>query len=208
MIHVLYIDDEEALLDVCKLFLERSGDMVLDTTTSVKGAKELMVKTRYDAIVSDYQMPGINGIQFLKEMRSRADLTPFILFTGKGREEVVIEALNSGADFYLQKGGNPMAQSMELEFMVKEADRRLLVMDGITRHDTLNKLMALQGFIDLERIGNLDAKRRERLDGMERIVRFLRDQAHATWEHQNIGSDGRSGSPCRRSAGGRSSTPS
>ena len=124
MIRVLYVDDEEALLDVCKLFLERSGDMLLDTTTSVKGAKELVARTRYDAIISDYQMPEVNGIEFLKELRTKGDLTPFILFTGKGREEVVIEALNSGADFYLQKGGNPMAQFMELEFKVKEAVRR------------------------------------------------------------------------------------
>ena len=49
---------------------------------------------------------------------------PFILFTGRGREEVVIEALNSGADFYLQKGGEPVAQFKELEHKVKEAVRR------------------------------------------------------------------------------------
>jgi len=59
-------------------------------------------------------MPETNGIDFLKLIRSRDDPIPFILFTGRGREEVVIEALNSGADFYLQKGGDPSSQFKEL----------------------------------------------------------------------------------------------
>lgn len=101
MMDVLYIDDEEALLDVGKAFLELSGDMIVDTTTSVKGAWALMAEKRYDAIISDYQMPEMNGIEFLKMLRSQGNGIPFVLFTGKGREEVVIEALNSGADFYM-----------------------------------------------------------------------------------------------------------
>ena len=59
----------------------------------------------YDAIISDYQIPDMDGIEFLKKVRSSGNSIPFIIFTGKGREEVVIEALNAGADFYLQKGG-------------------------------------------------------------------------------------------------------
>jgi DNA-binding NarL/FixJ family response regulator len=46
---------------------------------------------------------------------------PFIIFTGKGREEVVIEALNSGADFYIQKGGDPKAQFAELAHKIRQA---------------------------------------------------------------------------------------
>ena len=67
----------------------------------------MMSTVAYDAVILDYQMPETNGIDFLKLIRSRDDPIPFILFTGRGREEVVIEALNSGADFYLQKGGDP-----------------------------------------------------------------------------------------------------
>ena len=46
---------------------------------------------------------------------------PFILFTGRGREEVVIEAINNGVDFYLQKGGDPKAQFAELGHKIKKA---------------------------------------------------------------------------------------
>ncbi len=60
-------------------------------------------------------MPGMDGIQLLKALRDSGDRTPFILFTGRGREEVAIEALNHGADFYLQKGGNVEVQFAELK---------------------------------------------------------------------------------------------
>ena len=75
----------------------------------------------YDAIVSDYQMPGMDGIGFLKEVRSSGNTVPFILFTGRGREEVVIQALNEGANFYLQKGGDPIAQFAELSHKIQIA---------------------------------------------------------------------------------------
>ena len=124
MIRILYVDDEDGLLDVCKQFLERSGEMTVDTATNAKEAFMKLSTGSYDAIISNYQMPETNGIDFLKQIRSKDDLIPFILFTGWGREEVVIEALNCGADFYLQKGGDPCSQFKELEHKVKEAVRR------------------------------------------------------------------------------------
>ena len=55
-------------------------------------------------------MPVMDGISLLKSIRQRDGDIPFILFTGRGREEVVIDALNNGADFYIQKGGDIKAQ--------------------------------------------------------------------------------------------------
>jgi PAS domain S-box-containing protein len=120
-ISVLYVDDEPALLEIGKLFLERSGDITVTTAEGAKEAIQLSDEDRFDAIVSDYQMPGMNGIAFLKHLRQSGNTIPFIIFTGKGREEVVIEALNSGADFYLQKGGDPKSQFAELSNMIRAA---------------------------------------------------------------------------------------
>ncbi|MFA5294409.1 MAG: PAS domain S-box protein [Methanoregulaceae archaeon] len=114
VISVLYVDDEPALLTITRKILERSGNLAVSTAASAAEAIELLSKASYDAIVSDYLMPEMDGIAFLKHIRAGGDRTPFIIFTGKGREEVVIEALNSGADFYLQKGGDPKAQFAEL----------------------------------------------------------------------------------------------
>jgi PAS domain S-box-containing protein len=120
-IRVLYVDDESDLLDIGKLFLEESGDFTVTTALSASDAIRLLEQEKFDAIISDYQMPGMDGIQFLVEVRTRFGQIPFILFTGRGREEVVIQAINSGADFYLQKGGEPGAQFAELTHKVKSA---------------------------------------------------------------------------------------
>jgi PAS domain S-box-containing protein len=63
----------------------------------------------------------MDGIQFLVEVRTHFGLIPFILFTGRGREEVVIQAINNGANFYLQKGGDPTSQFAELRHKILAA---------------------------------------------------------------------------------------
>jgi PAS domain S-box-containing protein len=111
---VLYVDDEPALLDPIRHYLERRGNFSVDTITSANDALVLLQKKNYDVIVSDYQMPGMDGIQLLRKLRDEKNQIPFIIFTGKGHEEVVIEAYNAGADFYIPKGGNPKAMFIDL----------------------------------------------------------------------------------------------
>jgi len=124
MYRILYVDDEPGLLEIGKIFLEQDGTFAVDTLPSASDALARLESTRYDAVVSDFLMPGIDGIVFLKQLRGRGDTTPFIIFTGRGREEVVIEALNSGADFYLQKGGDPHVQFAELMHKLRHAIQR------------------------------------------------------------------------------------
>jgi PAS domain S-box-containing protein len=121
MISVLYVDDEPGLLELCQIFLEETGEFRVETAVSGMEALALLQKKHYDAIIADYQMPGMDGITLLKSIRSGVGDLPFILFTGRGREEVVIEALNNGADFYLQKGGDPRAQFAELMHKVRQS---------------------------------------------------------------------------------------
>ncbi len=118
---VLYVDDEPSLLEIGKLFLEQGGQFTVDTVPSAPEALDLLTAKAYDAIISDYQMPEMNGIEFLKRVRTSGNTVPFILFTGRGREEVVIQALNEGADFYLQKGGEPVSQFTELSHQIRQA---------------------------------------------------------------------------------------
>jgi FOG: CheY-like receiver len=105
MLRVLAVDDEPAFLELTRAYLERDGDIEVETTSSPLQALDMLTETPYDAIVADYEMPEMNGIALLQEVRRRGLSIPFIIFSGRGREEAIIEALNSGADFYLQKGG-------------------------------------------------------------------------------------------------------
>lgn len=124
MLSVLVIDDERDLLDLVRNFLERYGDMKIETTISTKEALTKVGKTEYDVIVVDYYMPEITGIDFLKILRAKGDSTPIIIFTGIGREVAAIEALNNGADFFLQKGEDPKNQFRELAHMIRRAKER------------------------------------------------------------------------------------
>jgi CheY-like chemotaxis protein len=91
MIPVLYVDDDPGLLELCTLFFERTGEIEIDTVSSVSDALKMMVSCIYSCIIADYQMPGMNGIQFLQELRSRGNTTPFILFTSYNDDESVKE---------------------------------------------------------------------------------------------------------------------
>ncbi len=124
MTSILYADDEETLLEVTRVYLERTGEFTVATCTSAQEAIGMLEAGSFDAVISDYQMPGMDGLAFLKHLRSKNNGVPFILFTGKGREEVAIEALNSGADFYLQKGGEPNSQYAELASKIRQAVQR------------------------------------------------------------------------------------
>jgi PAS domain S-box-containing protein len=114
MYRVLYVDDEPGILELVRMYLESYGSMLVDTCPSADEAKDLVRKTGYDTIVLDYYMPDVNGIDFLKEVRQSGLDCPIIIYTGRGREDVVIDALNNGADFYLQKSGEPGREFADL----------------------------------------------------------------------------------------------
>jgi DNA-binding response OmpR family regulator/Flp pilus assembly protein TadD len=118
------IDDEPALLEVLKLFSERSREMSVHTAQSATEALKILPEKTFDAIIVDYDMPDLNGIEFLKILRSEGDTTPVIIFTGVGHERTAIEAINNGANFFLQKGEDPQMQFRELITMVKTAVER------------------------------------------------------------------------------------
>ena len=108
---VLLIDDDPDLLQQGKIFLERKRDCLeIETANSGKDGLEKIEEETYDAVVSDHQMPDMTGVELLKKTRNRGYDIPIILFTGRGREEVAMEALNNGANRYLRKGGDPKSQ--------------------------------------------------------------------------------------------------
>lgn len=126
LIRVLYVDDEPALLELGKLFLEMQGGLKVTVIEKPSKALDLLDEQDFDVVLSDYEMPVINGIELLKRLRMDGNEIPFIIFTGRGREDVVIEALNNGADFYLQKGGDPKSQFLELSSKIAVAHRMRL----------------------------------------------------------------------------------
>ncbi|MCP1715433.1 PAS domain S-box-containing protein [Methanocalculus alkaliphilus] len=139
---IIYIDDEPALLEIGKIFLERTGHYAVDVEADPESALGRVLTGGYDAVISDYQMPCMNGIELLQEIRKAECRVPFIIFTGKGREDVVIEALNNGADFYLQKGGDPKSQFAELAKKLEHAIGRRRAEEEVSYRLEFERLVA------------------------------------------------------------------
>ncbi len=122
---ILFVDDDLILLEQAELLLEKENrEFKVNTATSAREGLKLLEKNSYDAIISDYQMPEMDGLEFLEVVRGRYQDLPFIIFTGKGREEVAMKALNLGADRYLQKGGGLSQYGMLSNAIVQEIERR------------------------------------------------------------------------------------
>ena len=111
-IRVLAVDDNPDFAEMIATFLPREDERFeIDTATSAVQALEYLDENDYDAIISDYEMPKMDGLDLLETIRAERDSDiPFIIFTGKSRETVAIESLNLGADRYLQKRGDPASQ--------------------------------------------------------------------------------------------------
>jgi PAS domain S-box-containing protein len=102
---VLVVDDDESLASLTATFLRRqraSFDVL--TATSGKAALDALDREAVDCVVSDYEMPGMDGIELLRAVRDRFPARPFVLFTARGSEEVASEAISAGVTDYLQKG--------------------------------------------------------------------------------------------------------
>jgi PAS domain S-box-containing protein len=104
-IRVLHVDDDPDFTDLVATALEREDDrLAVETATGVaEGLDGLTDAT--DCVVSDYEMGCRTGIEFLEAARDRYPGLPFILFTGKGSEEVASEAISAGITDYLGKQG-------------------------------------------------------------------------------------------------------
>ena len=104
-IRVLHVDDEPDFLDLAATFLERIGARItVESATDASAGLDRLQDGGVDCIVSDFDMPEQTGIEFLETVREDHPALPFILFTGKGSEEVASDAISAGVTDYLQKG--------------------------------------------------------------------------------------------------------
>jgi PAS domain S-box-containing protein len=145
-IRVLHVEDDPDLAEITASFLEREDSRIAveSASNATEGLERLDDSdAEVDCIVSDHDMPGPNGIEFLEAVRERDPEIPFILYTGKGSESVASEAISAGVTDYLQKGGsteqyeilaNRVVDAVEKCRIEREADRTRAHLQAITDH--------------------------------------------------------------------------
>jgi PAS domain S-box-containing protein len=135
-IRVLHVDDEPDLGELVATFLERADDRLdIETAMDADEGLEMLADGDFDCVVSDYDMPGQNGIDFLETIRSRRPDLPFILYTGKGSEDVASSAITAGATDYLQKEGGTDQYTVLANRIVNVVEReRAQTTMGEVRH--------------------------------------------------------------------------
>jgi len=104
-VQVLHVDDDREFAELSRTFVEGMDDRF--EVTPAEGAEEglaLLSSQEFDCVVSDYEMPEMDGIEFLRAVRERDLDLPFILLTGEGSEAVASEAISAGVTDYLTKG--------------------------------------------------------------------------------------------------------
>ncbi|PSP86941.1 hypothetical protein BRC90_12050, partial [Halobacteriales archaeon QS_4_69_34] len=123
-VQVLHVDDEPSLTEVAVDFLEQEHARIeVLSERDVGDALRRLEKNQVDCIVSEYDLPDTDGLEFLEAVREDHPDLPFILFTGKGSEEIASEAISSGVTDYLDKNTDDQLTVL--------ADR---ITDAVSRH--------------------------------------------------------------------------
>jgi PAS domain S-box-containing protein len=142
-IRVLHVDDDPDFAEVAATFLEREDDRLdVRTAANAEQGAEILAEEDIDCVVSDYDMPVRNGVEFLERIRGDHPSLPFILYTGKGSEEVASKAISAGVTDYLQKGSgtsqyavlaNRISNAVEATQSATEAKRRQYRLEQILK---------------------------------------------------------------------------
>jgi PAS domain S-box-containing protein len=104
-IRVLLVDDDPEFVETIAAVLEREDSRFdVRTATDADSGLEILETDRIDCVVSDYGMPGMDGIEFLDRVRESHGELPFVLLTGEGDEIVASDAISAGVTDYVPKG--------------------------------------------------------------------------------------------------------
>ncbi len=133
---VLLVDDEEEFLEIMAERM-RARDIDVTTTTSAQEAIKMIDNNMYDAVVMDFMMPEINGLEALKTIREKNPETQIILLTGYATIDKGVEAIKAGAYDFIEKP----ADLDELSEKIKQAHhKKTVIVDKRDKEMVLNML--------------------------------------------------------------------
>lgn len=144
MIKVLHVDDDRISFEITRIGIKRfTGDIKVTWLKSAVEALEHLKENSYDCIVSDYQMPEMDGLEFLKEVRKDYQYLPFIILSGQSEEKKAVEALKAGCSDYFTKEINIAHFQRLAHSIIKHVEAEEYHAFGELSSNKVNKYSAL-----------------------------------------------------------------
>jgi DNA-binding NtrC family response regulator len=140
--HILLVDDEKDFVEMLSMRLEEAGDKVTPAYDG-KRCLENLEKNAIDVVILDIKMPGMDGIQTLREIKTKYPLVEVILLTGHGSTETAIEGMKMGAFDYLLKP----ADFEDLQSILASAKKKKAEQDERIRKAEARQLLRRRGNI-------------------------------------------------------------
>jgi len=119
---ILLIDDDEWIRDSLSLFFESEGCKLLALETAEE-ALEVLEKQSYDIIITDYKLPGMDGLRFLQRIKSSHPQALKIFITAYGNEEVLSAAMDLGAQEFIKKPFTSQTIENSLSRLIERQER-------------------------------------------------------------------------------------
>ena len=142
--HILVVDDDDGIRSLVKQYLNENNFLVT-TSNSAENAEEKILIIKFDLIILDVMMAGKNGLEFIKDNKSKID-TPVILLSAKRETEDRVGGLEIGADDYLPKPFEPKELILRIKNILnktkKDSQKRIIEFDNIKID--LNKLLVVK----------------------------------------------------------------
>jgi len=136
---VLLVDDEEEFLEIMSERM-RARDIEVTTSTSAREALDMIARDSFDAVIMDFMMPEMNGIEALKVIKEKNPEMQIILLTGHATVEKTVEAMKAGAMDLIEKPADLDALAQK----IKDAhDQKTLI---VTKKDQDRVIDALKKF--------------------------------------------------------------
>jgi DNA-binding response OmpR family regulator len=122
---ILIVDDDADILELLCLEFEDEPGFSVDSATDPGNALELARNSGYDAIITDWRMPVMNGGEFIRALRNQGCISYIIIYSGMEPDKEIQKTLETGADQFILRRGNPDREFGELKENIRKVPPRI-----------------------------------------------------------------------------------
>jgi signal transduction histidine kinase len=198
-VNVLLIEDDPVFVRFLQeMFQEMPQNMFsLQHADRLSAGLDMLKGKAFDVVLLDLMLPDSESLDTVRRVVRHAPQVPIVILTTLKDEQTGLAAVQSGAQDYLFKAevnsillSRSLRYAMErkrIEEAVKQANRNLNLMNSITRHDILNQLTIILGYLPYVIEGETDPVQKGYLEKIENAAEIIRHQIDFTRDYQAIG---------------------